>query len=213
MPSLAVEEAAGRPESLFPAASPRGAEPETGSDAEDAFGRFEAAPPSPPPLRPAPVPSDPFRTREDGEGADAFGDFERPSADPPGFGAFEEVAPPDPEAPEPVLPSDPSESLADAAPVNTSPDPVPPEPASLPTVSAADDFADLFGPATDVERSPRATIRGEKRFRGLTANVALVPTNAPRRFWTCSGPYRTRNIRAGRRVSPALARRLRPRWR
>ena len=76
---------------------------------------MDHAPPSPPPLRPAPVPSDPFRTREDGEGADAFGDFERPSADPPGFGAFDEVAPapgapPDPEAPEPVLPSDPSEA-------------------------------------------------------------------------------------------------------
>lgn len=216
VPSLAVEEAAGRPESLFPAASPRGAEPETGSDAEDAFGRFEAAPPSPPPLRPAPVPSDPFRTREDGEGADAFGDFERPSADPPGFGAFEEVAPapgapPDPEAPEPVLPSDPSEPpLADAAPVNTSPDPVPPEPASPPTVSAADDFADLFGPATDAGAVALGDdSRRENASEAPTANVApLVPTNAPPDdFVDLFGPVQdTKHLELGAfEASPALA--------
>jgi hypothetical protein len=216
VPSLAVEEAAGRPESLFPAASPRGAGPETGPDPEDAFGRFEAAPPSPPPLRPAPVPSDPFRTREDGEGADAFGDFERPSADPPGFGAFEEVAPapgapPDPEAPEPVLPSDPSEPpLTDAAPMNTSPDPVPPEPAAPPTVSAVDDFADLFGPATDAGAVALGDdSRRENASEAPTANVApLVPSNAPPDdFVDLFGPVQdTKHLELGAfEASPALA--------
>ncbi len=216
VPSLADEEAAGRPESLFPAASPRGAGPETGPDPEDAFGRFEAAPPSPPPLRPAPVPSDPFRTREDGEGADAFGDFERPSADPPGFGAFEEAAPapgapPDPEAPEPVLPSDPSEPpLTDAAPMNTSPDPVPPEPAAPPTVSAVDDFADLFGPATDAGAVALGDdSRRENASEAPTANVApLVPSNAPPDdFVDLFGPVQdTKHLELGAfEASPALA--------
>ena len=185
LPSLAFEEEAGpgaaETESFFPVAVP-----ETGSDPEDAFGSFEAAPPSPPPLRPSAMPSEP-PAGEAGEDADAFGDFEGPSADPPGFGAFEEAArapePGAPEPPEPPEPSEPSEpALVDPAPTRTSPEPAPPVPAATPTVSGgADDFAALFRPVTDAG-APRDFFdsRREDVSEAPAAFVApLVPTNPP----------------------------------
>ena len=188
LPSLAFEEEAGpgaaETESFFPVAVP-----ETGSDPEDAFGSFEAAPPSPPPLRPSAVPSEP-PAGEAGEDADAFGDFEGPSADPPGFGAFEEAArAPEPGAPEPPEPPEPSDTsdtsepaLVAPAPTRTSPEHVPPEPAATPTVSGgADDFAALFVPATDAgARRDFFDSRREDVSEAPTAFVApLVPTTPP----------------------------------
>ena len=170
VPSLAVKEAAG----------PGAAKPKTGSDPEDAFGSFEAAPEVPPPaaLRPEQVSSDSFRLREDGEGAHALGDFEGVSADVPGFGGFEEAAtareaPSEPGAPEPGPPPGSSEpALSVPAPAIASPDSGPPEPAATPTTSAADDFADLFGPVQDTKILELGTFEA-------SAGPATPPPPAP----------------------------------
>ena len=94
--------------------------------------------------------------------------------------------------------------------MNTSPDPVPPEPASPPTVSAADDFADLFGPATDAGAVALGDdSRRENASEAPTANVApLVPTNAPPDdFVDLFGPVQdTKHLELGAfEASPALA--------
>ena len=174
-PSLAVEEAAGQ----------GAAAPETGSDPEDAFGSLEAAPrfPSSPSLRPAPAPSEPSRDREDGEESNSLGNFGVPSADLPGFGAFEEAArareaPPEPGAPPPAPPPAPSEPArleTDPAPATASPGPVPPEPATSAATAVAGDFADLFGPATDAG----AVFSGDDSRRESASEAPAATGGAP----------------------------------
>ena len=174
-PSLAVEEAAGQ----------GAAAPETGSDPEDAFGSLEAAPrfPSSPSLRPAPAPSEPSRDREDGEESNSLGNFGVPSADLPGFGAFEEAArareaPPEPGAPPPAPPPAPSEPArleTDPAPATASPGPVPPEPATSAATAVAGDFAVLFGPATDAG----AVFSGDDSRRESASEAPAATGGAP----------------------------------